>query len=132
MAILGRLEVDWLGKVKLLNNDTGPHVKIGPDDLDKLIGALVRSAICVNVDRQRLGNTDGIRQLDKGTTGETGSDEGLGNPAAEVGGRPINLGEVLAGEGATAMSTPATVGVDDDLTTSQTGVALRTTNYEEA
>ena len=132
MAVLGGLKVDGLGKVELLDNDTGAEVEVVADDLDKLIGVLLRGAVGVDVDRQGLSDTDGVRKLDEGTTGEASGDEGLGDPAPDVGGRAIDLGEVLAGEGATTVGTPATVGVDDDLAASETGITLGATNDKEA
>lgn len=132
VTVLGGLEVDGLGQVKLLDNDTGPQVEVGTDNLDKLIGGPGGGAVGVDVDRQGLSNTDGVRELDQGTAGEASSDQGLGNPSADVGSRSIDLGEILSGESTTTVGTPATVGVDNDLTTSQTGVTLRTTNDELA
>ena len=59
-------------------------------------------------------------------------DDGLGDPAGEVGSRAVDLAVVLAGEGTTTVGTPATVGVDDDLAASETGITLRTTDDEAA
>lgn len=58
-------------------------------------------------------------------------DKGLGNPSGKVGSGTVDLGEVLAREGTTTVGTPATVGVDNDLAASQTGITLGTTNDEE-
>jgi len=132
VAVLGGLEVDGLGKVELLDNDTGAEVEVVADDLDELVRGLLRGAVGVDVDREGLGDTDGVRELDEGTAGEAGGDERLGDPAADVGSRAIDLGEVLAGEGATTVGTPAAVGVDDDLAASQTGITLGATDDEEA
>ena len=132
MAVLGGLEVDGLGKVELLDNDTGAEVEVVADDLDELVRGLLRGAVGVDVDREGLGDTDGVRELDEGTAGEAGGDKRLGDPAADVGSRAIDLGEVLAGEGATTVGTPAAVGVDDDLAASQTGITLGATDDEEA
>lgn len=132
MTVLGGLEVDGLGQVKLLDDDTGPQVKVVTDDLDKLIGALGGGAVGVDVDGQRLGNTNGVGQLNESTASEAGSDQRLGDPSTDVGGRSVDLGEILSGESTTTVGTPATVCVDNDLATSQTGVTLRTTNDEQA
>lgn len=131
MAVLGSLEVDGLGKVELLDNDTGAEVEVVADDLDELIRVLLRGAVGIDIDGEGLGDTDGVGELDKSTAGEAGSDEGLGDPAADVGGGAVDLGEVLAGEGTTTVGTPATVGVDDNLAASETGITLGTTNDEE-
>lgn len=132
MAVLGSLEVDRLGKIELLDNDAGAEVEVVADDLDELIRSLLRGAVGVDVDGEGLSNTNGVGELDEGTAGEAGSDEGLGDPAADVGSRTIDLGEILARESTTAVSTPSTVGVDDDLATSQTGITLRATDDKEA
>ena len=132
MAVLGRLEVDGLGQIQLLDDDTGAQVEVVADDLDKLVRCLLRGAVGVDVDREGLSNADGVRELDEGAASEAGGDEGLGDPATDVGSRAVDLGEVLAGEGTTTVSTPATVGVDDDLAAGQTGIALGATDDEEA
>lgn len=130
MAILGGLAVDGVDEVKLLDDDTGTHVEVGVDDVDKLLGALLGGAVGLNEDGEGLGDTNGVGELDESTTGELGVDEGLGDPTGEVGGRTVDLAVVLAGEGTTTVGTPATVGVDDDLAASKTGVTLGTTNDE--
>jgi hypothetical protein len=132
VAVLGGLAVDGVDEVELLDDDTGAHVEVGLDDLDELAGALVGGAVGLDEDGERLGDTNGVGELDKGTASELGVDERLGNPAGEVGSRTVDLAVVLAGEGTTTVSTPATVGVNDDLAASETGVTLRTTNDEVA
>lgn len=132
MTVLGGAVVDGVDQVELLDDDTRPQVEVLADDLDKLVGGLVRGAVGLNEDGQRLGDTNGVRKLDESTAGETGLEQGLGDPAGKVSGRAVDLGVVLAGESTTTVSTPATVGVDDDLTAGQTGVTLGTTDDEEA
>ena len=114
-----------------LTNDTRAEVKVVADDLDELVGGLVGGAVGVDVDGQRLGDTDGVRQLDERTAGQLGVDERLCDPAGKVGSRAVDLGVVLAGESTTTVGTPATVGVDNDLTAGKTSVTLRTTDDEE-
>ena len=132
VTVLGSLAVDGVGEVKLLDNDTGAHVEVGVDDLNKLLGAAVRGAVGLNEDGEGLGNTNGVGELDESTTSELGVDEGLGDPTGEVGCRAVDLAVVLAGEGTTTVGTPATVGVNDDLTAGKTSVTLGTTNDEVA
>lgn len=132
VAVLGGLVVDRLDQIKLLNNDTRSHVEVVADDLDQLVGALVRSAVGVNVEGQRLGHTDGVRELDQAAAGEFRVDDGLGDPAGEVGGAAVDFAVVLAGEGATSVGTPAAVGVDDDFAAGETCVSLWATDDEEA
>jgi len=132
VAVLGRLEVDGAVKVELAHNDTGPQVEVVADNLDELLRRLVGGAVGLNVDGQGLGDANGVRELHERSPGEAGSDERLGDPATDVSGRAVDLGEVLAGEGTATVGTPATVGVDDDLAASKTGVTLRAADDEEA
>ena len=131
VPILGGLEVDGMIKVEFLHYNTRLHVEVVADHLDEFIRGLLGGTIGINVDGQGLGNTNGIGELDESTTAEAGSHERLGNPATKVGSRAVDLGEILSGEGTTAMSTPATVSVDYDFAASQTSIALRAANDEE-
>lgn len=130
VTVLGSLAVDGVGEVKLLDNDTRAHVEVGVDDLNELLGGPVRGTVGLNEDGERLGDTNGVRELDKSTASELGVDEGLGDPTGEVGSRAVDLAVVLAGEGTTTVGTPATVGVNNDLAASETSVTLGTTNDE--
>lgn len=131
VTVLGGLAVDGVDEVKLLDNDTGAEVKVLVDDGDKLVRGLVRGAVGLDEDGGGLGDTDGVGELDKSSAGEASGDERLGDPAGEVGSRTVDLGVVLSGESTTTVSAPTTVGVDDDLTASKTGVTLRSTDDEE-
>ena len=113
-------------------NDTRPEVPVVTDNLDELGVGPLASAVGVDEDRQWLSDTNGVRELDKAAAGKAGSDKGLGDPASGVSRRAVDLGEVLAGEGTSTVGTPTTVGVDDDLTASETGITLGTTNDEAA
>lgn len=132
VAVLGSLEVDGAVQVELANNDTRTHVEVVADDLDELLGGLLRGTVGVDVDGEGLSDTNGVGKLDQGAAGKAGVDQGLGNPAAEVGSGTVDLGEILSGESTTTVGTPTTVGVDNDLTAGQTGVTLGTTNDEAA
>ena len=131
MTVLGGLVVDGVRQVELLDDDTGAEVEVVQDDLDKLVRALVRGAVRLNEERQRLSNTNGVRQLDQCAAGQLGVDQRLGDPAGKVGSGAVDLGVVLSGESTTTVGTPTTVGVDDDLAASKTGVTLGTTDDEE-
>ena len=132
MPIARRLVVDRLHEVQLLDDDTGSHVEVVADDLDELLARLVARAVGLDEQGEGLGHTDGVGELDEGATGELGVDQGLGDPAGEVGGAAVDFAVVLAGEGTAAVGTPAAVGVDDDLAAGETGVTLWAANDEEA
>ena len=57
---------------------------------------------------------DGIGKLDLALGGEAGGHHVLGDPAAHVCGGAVDLGRILAGERAAAVTAGAAVGVDDD------------------
>ena len=82
-------------------------------------------AVQVDVEAERLGHADRVADLDGALVGQAGGDDVLGQVAAGVGGRAVDLGRVLAGEGAAAVRGRAAVGVDDDLAAGQAGVAVR-------
>jgi hypothetical protein len=131
VAVLGRLVVDGVGKVELLDDDTGTEVEVLEDNLNKLLRGFLRGTVVLDEERQGLGNTNSVRQLDKAAAGQFGGNERLSDPARKISSRAVDLGIVLAGEGTTTVSTPAAVGVDDDLTAGETGITLGTTNDEQ-
>ena len=51
-------------------------------------------------------------------------------PTAHVGSGTVNLAGILAGEGASTVSSPTSVSVDDDFTTGQAGISLRSSNHK--
>lgn len=132
MTVSGSLKVLRLLEVEGLDDKSGSEVKVLPDNFDKLGVALLTGTVSVDEDGKGFSDTDGVRELDEGSSGETSSDKGLGDPSSSVGGRSVDLGPVLTGEGTTTVSTPTTVGVDNDLSASETGVTLRTTNNKSA
>ena len=131
VAVLGGLEVDWAGQVELLDDHSWAEVEVGADDLLELIRGVVGSSVGVNVDGGWLSDTDGVGELDKRTASELGVDQGLGDPAGNVGGGTIDLGEILSGESTTTVGSPSTIGVDDDLASGKAGITLWSTNDEK-
>jgi hypothetical protein len=109
VTVLGSLEVDGLGKVQLLDNDTRTEVKVVANDLDKLVGALLGGTVGLDEDGEGLSDTNGVGELDKGTASELSADKRLGNPTSDVSGRSVDLGVVLSGESTTTVSTPTTL-----------------------
>lgn len=124
--------VDRLVECEVLDDAARSEIEVVFDDLlDETVWDPSR-AISFNMKRKWVRNTDGVRDLDENSSAETGADERLGDPSGGVGGRSVDLGVVLAGEGSATVGAPAAVSVDDDLTAGQTGVGLRTANDEAA
>ena len=65
-------------EVEGLNDETRTEVEVLADDLDELLIRLLARAVGVNMDRERLRNADGVRELDKCATSEAASNDGLG------------------------------------------------------
>lgn len=82
------------------------------------------------MDTERLGDSDGVCDLDHAPPTELVGDEVLGNPPGGIGGRPIHLGGIFAGEGSSSVSSPPTVGIGDDLPASEPGVAGGSSDHE--
>ena len=91
--------------------------------LDGLVGDDA-GAFCVDGDVDRACHTDGVGHLDLTLTRQPGCHHVLGDVARCVGCRTVDLGRILAAEGATAMRAGSAIGVDDDLAPRQAAVPL--------
>src|SRR6185436_709460 len=115
MAIGGAGLVDWLIEAEMSADALGRQAdELGQDGLDPgfIDGA---RAVRIDIERERLGNTDRVAELDRAAPGEPRRNNIFGEIAADIGGRAIDLGRVFAGEGAAAMGACTAIGVDDDL-----------------
>src|SRR5262249_25477427 len=83
-------------------------------------------------ERKRLRDADRIGKLDRAAAREPCCDDVLGEIARGISCRAIDLGRVLAGEGAAAMRGRAAISVDDDLSAGEAGVAVGTADKEAA
>jgi hypothetical protein len=101
--------------------------QLGDLDVGDLAGALG-----VDVDADRLGDADGVGQLDLAALGQARGHDVLGDVAGHVGGRAIHLRGVLAAERPAAVTAATAVGVDDDLATRHARVAVRAADHELA
>ncbi len=130
VTIRSSLLVDRASELEIADDATGAEIEVLEDDLEELRVGLSTSAIRVNEDGQRLGDTDGIGDLNDASLGQLGGDERLGDPAGSISGRAVDLGGVLSGEGTTTVGAPTTISINDDLASSETGITVRTTNDE--
>ncbi len=64
MTVGCSLAVDRLLQVELLHDNTRPKIPVLPDNLDELQISFLACAIRVDKDRQRLGDTNGVGELD--------------------------------------------------------------------
>src|SRR6185503_13519649 len=92
----------------------------------------IAGAVGVDQNRHRIGDADGIGDLDGALGGDTGGDHVLGEIARGIGGRAVDLGRVLAGKRAAAVRGVAAIGVDDDLAAGEAAIAVRAADHEIA
>mmetsp|Transcript_20976 Transcript_20976/g.66462 ORF Transcript_20976/g.66462 Transcript_20976/m.66462 type:complete len:461 (+) Transcript_20976:322-1704(+) len=119
-------------EVKVAGHAAGAEVEGLVEAGEDLVVGDGAGAVGVDEHREGLGNANGVGQLDDAAPGKTGSHNGLGGLAHDVGTGAVDLGGVLAGEGAATVGTPATVGVNDDLAASEAGITVGATNHEAA
>jgi hypothetical protein len=126
------LLVDGGTEVELLDDVSGSEGEVLSDDVaEPVIGLTVLDgAVGVNPDGERVGESDGVGDLNADSVAKSGGDEGLGDKASVVGSGAIDLGGVLTGVSTTSMGAPTAVRVDDDLSASDTGISSGTTDIE--
>ena len=132
MAVGGSLKIHGLAELQRALDGFRTEVEERFNLLGNLAVAHVdtRTTVGVHVDVHGLGHTDGVGYLHQHLVGHAGSHHVLGDVAGSVGGRTVYLRRVLAREGAAAVGSLAAVGVDDNLTAGQSGVAVRTADDE--
>jgi len=128
------LLVNRTEKVQITEDDSRAQVKVVVDNLKKVrIGvSTFHRAIRVDKDRKRLGHTNSVGNLDKNTVAEPSVHKRLGHPTSSIGTRAIHLGGVLSGESSTTMSTPSSIGIDNNLPASQTSISHGSTDNKRA
>ena len=77
-------------------------------------------------------HADGVGQLHFAAVGQPRGHDVLGHVAGHVGRAAVDLGGILAAERAAAVAAPAAVGVDDDLASGQSAIAVRAADHEPA
>lgn len=131
MPVLGRFVIDWLREVKLLDNHARPHIEVLLNNFDQLLARLVASSVCFHEHTKWLSDTDGIRKLDKRTSSEFRMYKRFCDPTCQIRCGTVDLAVVFAGEGAASVGTPASVGINDDLSASETSVTLWPSNNKQ-
>jgi hypothetical protein len=130
VTIRSGLKVDGTSELKIAHQTSRAEIEVLLNDLEEFAIRFGTSTIRINEYGEGMRNTDSIGDLNQHTTSELGGNERLGDPTAGIGSRTIDLSGVLTREGSTTMGTPTTIGIDNDLTTSQTGITMGTTNDE--
>lgn len=126
------LLVDGSAEVELFDDVHGAEVEVVHHDLREfLIGhSLSGSAVRFDVDAKGISKSNSVRYLDEDSVSELGSDQRFGDIASIVGCRSVDLGGVLSRVSTTSVRCPTTVGVDNNFSSSETGISSRTSNIE--
>ena len=132
MSVGGGLAHDGAAQVEVADDAPRSKVKVLGDDIGEIgIGhTLLDGAVRVDVDRQRVGDANGVRELDEGPAAQLVGHEGFGDPTRGVGRGTIDFGGVLTAEGTASVRAPSAVRVNDDLAAGESGVAVRTSDDE--
>jgi hypothetical protein len=72
------LAVDGFLEAELLHDHTWTEIEVVANDINELLISLLSCTIGIDEDRKRLGNTDGVRKLNKRATSKASRQEGLG------------------------------------------------------
>eukprot|EP00695_Tsukubamonas_globosa_P003992 TRINITY_DN960_c0_g1_i2.p2 TRINITY_DN960_c0_g1~~TRINITY_DN960_c0_g1_i2.p2 ORF type:complete len:110 (-),score=33.46 TRINITY_DN960_c0_g1_i2:166-495(-) len=92
MAVGRGGRVDGALEIELANDMIWSQIEVLLDDLNQFAVGPGASAEGVDEDGKRVGNTNGVGNLDESPLGEASSDDALGDPASSVASRAIDLG----------------------------------------
>src|SRR6266487_4672579 len=130
VAVGGRLGVDRADQVEVAKNGPRAQVKVLADErLDRRERNGLGSE-AVDVEGERTGDADRIRDLQLAAVCQACGDDVLGDVARRVRRRAVDLRRVLARERPTAVGSGAAVRVHDDLPPGETRVSHRAADDE--
>lgn len=134
MAVGGRLDKPVAAplQVKVDGNHSGPEIEILLHNAQDLFIWNLSCPIGVDEHGERLGNTNGIGNLNNAAASKPVGHDALGSLSNDVCAAPVHLCRILAREGTTTMSSPATIGVNDDLAAGEAGVTMWAADDEAA
>ena len=124
--------IDRAAQLQMLPDPARAQIHDLPQRLLKLLLRDAARAVQIHIERERLRDADRVGQLQRAFVGEPGRDHVLGEIARGISRGAIDLGRVLAGEGAAAMGCRAAIRVDDDLPPRESGIAVGAADHEAA
>ncbi len=125
--------VDRSVQMQMLANAARRQVhQVAQASLDARLVHVLAGVLQVDIDRQRTRDADRVADLDGAAIGQSGRHDVLRQIAAGIGGGAVHLGRVLAAERAAAMRGGTAIGIDDDLASGQSAVAVRAADDELA
>jgi hypothetical protein len=132
MTVSGYLSVDRSSQVKIPDDGRRSQVKMFVDQLRDLFIGDPSGSEGLNQHGYRFCNADGVRKLDLAFVGQAGSNDVLRRVSRRICCGTVYLCRVFTGESAAAVSGISAVGVNDDLPSGQSGVAVWSADYESS
>src|SRR5213083_1910574 len=130
VPVTGSLFIDRSSQVQRFDNASWRELEIFSNKLRNLVLIDFRRTKCIDGDGHRIGNADGVCELDLDTVGKPGGHDIFCDIACHVERRSIDLLRILSGECAATVAPHSAIRVDDDLSTRQTAITLWTPNHE--
>ena len=130
VAVSGSLLIDRVAQLQTIFDSLWTEV----EELVNLLGNFaigqlhMATPIGVDVDADGASHADSITQLHQHLIGYTGCYQVFGDVTGGIGGRTVHLRRVFTRESTTTVSTLTTIGINDNLTTRQAGIAMRATD----
>jgi len=130
----GGLLVDRLSEVELLDDVSRSEGEVSADNIAEVVVVLtvLDGAVGINPDGEGIGESNSVGDLDADSVAEASSNQGLGDVSSVVSAGSVDLGGVLSRVSTTSMRAPATVGVDNNLSSGDTSIGSRTSDIELA
>src|SRR5262245_3825793 len=91
----GRLLIDWAAKIERFDDAFRRKLEVGADDLREFSLINLRRAKAVDINRHRLGDADGVGQLDLAAVGDAGGHDVFRDVAGHVAGGAVYLRRVF-------------------------------------
>jgi len=132
MAESRGLLIDRSSKVELLDDVSRSETEVFTDNTAEVlvIFTVLDGGVRVNPDGERVGKSNSVRNLDADSVAETSIDKRLSNETSIVSSRSIDLGGILSRVSTTSMRAPATVRIDNNLSSSESSIGSGTANIE--
>lgn len=132
MAESRGLLIDRSSKVELLDDVSRSEVEVFTNNTSEvlIIFTVLDGAVRVNPDGERVGKSNSVRNLDADSVAETSIDKRLSSETSIVSSRSIDLGGIFSRVSTSTMRAPATVRIDNNLSSSESSIGSGTTNVE--
>lgn len=95
-----------------------------------VINSLFGGPKTIHIDSNGMTKSNAIRHLDHTSPTVAISNQRFGNLSYSVGSRSVYLSGIFSREGTTSMTTPTSIGVSNNLSASQSGVWIWSTDYK--